>query len=342
LSFSPTNSFLFPCLRRLVGAVPKILCGGGHQSKNRVFLEFGCDAVLCPTGTFHPAGAATLQAGCRPCPVNTVEGEWLNPPLSKILGRTSCDEVEFVHGDLNGDGNLSQREILRLFFFNLIGENWGAPFSDWGDMGVNECELQGIVCVSGSVAKIDMNDAVLCSDGERKIGPLNECLGLPSELAQLPSLEVLTLSRRQFLRGSIPTEFGNISHLKYLDISSSPSMTGTLPSELGRLTNLKYMNLAGCRFNGTLPEELFKLTNLEKLHLSMNAFTGTLPESLGQLEKLKELMFSRTHVSGSVPNSIGNLTMIENLELYGNLLTGTIPASLGNCSGLKRIGKFWI
>lgn len=309
------------------------------MSANLLYRQFGCDAVLCPAGTYHPYGAATLQSGCRPCPVRGGDGQH-EQYLSKVLGRTDCPGVEFVHGDLNGDGLLSAREILRLLYVYTIGQNWGAQFQTWSDLKINECDLSGIVCVNGAVAKIDLTDAAICSNGERKSGPKRDCKGLPSELALLTQLEVLTLNRRQYLRGTIPTELGQLSRLKYLDISSCPSMTGPLPSELGKLTNLKYLNLGGCRFKGTVPEELYGLTSLEKLHLSMNPLTGTISPKIGKMKKLKEIMFSRTQVGGTIPEEIGGLTKFENLEMYGNQFTGAIPSSLGNCTSLKRIGTF--
>ena len=304
---------------------------------NLLYRLHGCDAVLCPAGTFHPSGAATLQAGCRPCPINWEDEE--DRKLAKVLGRTQCPHVQFVHGDLNGDGKLSAREVLLLLFVETIGRNWGAQFQSWGDMRTNECDLNGVTCVSGQVAKIDLTDAALCSNGERKAGPPHECHGLPAELSLLTGLEVLTLNRRQFLRGTIFSEIGRLTKLKYLDISSCANMGGTIPSEIGKLTNLKYLNLGGCRFNGTIPTELFQLSGLERLHLSMNPITGPLASSVGNLVKVKELMMSRTQLSGTIPTEIGLLTSLENVEIYGNKLVGSIPSELGNCTSLKRIGK---
>lgn len=310
------------------------------MSISLLYRQFGCDAILCPAGTFHPDGAATLESGCRPCPLTKDDIENDDSPMAKVLGRTKCRGASFVHGDLNGDGVLSSREVLRLLYVYTIGRNWGPQFQTWADPVLNECDLNGITCVNGVVAKIDLTDAALCTNGERKMGPVDECRGIPAELSLLTKLEVLSLNRRQFLRGTLPTELGRLTRLKYLDISSCPVMTGTLPSELGQLTNLKYLSLGGCRFNGTIPEELFQLTNLEKFHLSMNPLTGTIPTQIGKMRKLKELMFSRTQVSGALPNEIGDLVSIENLEMYGNRFTGTVPSSLGNCTNLKRVGEF--
>jgi hypothetical protein len=203
------------------------------MSVNLLYRQFGCDAILCPAGTFHPYGGATLHSGCRPCPPSR-EDEEHDPPLNRVLGRTECPGLKFVHGDLDGDGTLSPREILRLVYTYTLGVHWGAQFQNWADLRIHECDLNGVICVSGVIAKIDLTDAAICTDGERKAGPEKDCIGLPAELAKLTHLEVLTLHRRQFLRGTIPTEYGRLTKLKYLDISSCPSMTGQLPSEIGR------------------------------------------------------------------------------------------------------------
>jgi len=308
------------------------------MSQNLLFRQFGCDAILCPPGTFHPFGAATMESGCRPCPASD-EDEDHNPPLNRILGRLECPSVEFVHGDLDGDGHLSQMEILRLLWTNTIGNNWGAQFMKWADPRSDPCELNGITCVNGNIAKIDLTDAAMCSNGDRKQGPVKDCHGLPSELSLLTHLEILTMNRRQFLHGTLPSEFGHLTKLKYLDIGACPNMVGTIPSELGRLANMKILNLAGCRFTGSTPEEFWEMTNMEKLHMSMNLITGTLSTKIGKLSNMKELMWSRSQLSGPIPEEIGQVAALENLELYGNQFTGTIPSSVGNCSNLKRIGK---
>lgn len=313
------------------------------MSSNLLFRQFGCDAVLCPPGTFHPNGAASLYSSCRSCPAE--DGD--DPLSSRKLGVTRCgneednfNRITFVHGDLNGDGELSEREVLRLLYTYTLGKNWGLQFENWGELVVDKCDLNGVTCAGGKVTRIDLTDAAMCVTVDRKMAPLDECKGIPAEISKLSHLEVLTINRRQYLRGTLPTEIGELKELKYLDISSCPMMTGQLPSELGLLTNLKYLNIGGCRFNGTIPEELFELSTMEKLHLSMNAFTGTVSSSLAKMTDLKELLLSRTYVNGTIPEAIGELVALENFEMYGNQLVGTIPSTLGQCTNLKRIGRF--
>lgn len=226
----------------ITGTIPAMFCGDGVSSANMLYREFGCDAVLCGPGTFSADGHATLYSACRPCPP-TPEGEAKTPPRSKVLGRTRCEGVEFIHGDLNGDGVLSPREILRVLYIDTIGRFWGASYQNWADMKYNKCQLTGVTCRDGKITEIDLSAATMCSNGDRKPGPIQYCKGIPSEFGLLTTLEVLQLSRQQFLRGSIPTEIGNLTNLRQLALSSCPYLSGSLPSELAQLTNLKVLTV---------------------------------------------------------------------------------------------------
>jgi hypothetical protein len=128
------------------------------------------------------------------------------------LGRSRCDTIDetnetmkFVHGDLDGDGELSEREALRLLYTYTVGKHWGLQFESWGDPTVNKCDLNGVTCdVGGDVVKLDLTDASMCINGDRKPVPMGECLGIPAEISKLSKLEILTMNRRQFLRGTLP------------------------------------------------------------------------------------------------------------------------------------------
>lgn len=321
---------------RLIGTIPGMFCGEGAPSRSMLYREFGCDAVLCRAGTFSSHGHATLHSGCRPCP-STPKGEQKDPPESTILGRLSCDGTDYIEGDWDADGVLSPREILRMIFINTVGQFWGIDYQKWADMTVNECELTGITCSAGHIGKIDLSNANLCSDGSRKASPVAYCKGLPSEVGLLTHLEVLQLTRRQYLRGTLPTEIGNLSKLRFLDLSSCVYMGGTLPSEMGRLSNLRLLKIVHTQFKGTIPSELFTLKNLEILHLTNCQFSGPLPPT--KMFNLKEFMIARNKLTGTIPFEIGYLTNLENFEGYHNQLTGHLPESLSLCTALKRIGE---
>ena len=76
-----------------------MFCGEGFENRNLLYETFGCEAVMCPEGTFHDHGHATLHSGCRDCPV-------FDPSLHNVLGRTHCDGVQIVNGDADGDGEV--------------------------------------------------------------------------------------------------------------------------------------------------------------------------------------------------------------------------------------------
>lgn len=228
-----------------------------------------------------------------------------------------------MHGDIDGDGVRSPREILRILYVDTLGRFWGDDFQPWADIrrNPNECELLGITCVNGQIARIDLSNAELCSNGIKNTlgsGPAAYCKGLPSEIGELTGLEVLQLTKRQFLRGTIPSQLGRLTLIRVcfyllwpcfsgctlrlkcvsfflsmmtqmLDLTST-AMTGTLPSELGNLSNLKRLLLAHSQFGGTVPPEIFALKSLEKFHLTNNAFNGTLSSQMGNLKNVKELM----------------------------------------------------
>jgi hypothetical protein len=279
-----------------------------------------------------------MEYGCRACPASD-EDDFHGLPLNSVLGRRSCPSTNFVYGDLDGDGQLSDREVLRLLWVYSVGSNWGAQYAKWADVDTEECLLNGVTCSDmGEIIKIDLSSAVLCSDGGRIPEYSKHCRGLPGELGRLERLTLLQLNGQKFLHTTIPAEVGRLTNLQYLDLGASPFVVGEIPRTIGNLSSLKILNLAGCHLNGTIPHEFYQLTNLEKLHLSLNILSGTISTKLGQLTNLKELMWSRSSMAGSIPTEVGFLVHLENLELYGNNLTGTIPSSIGNCSNLKRIG----
>ncbi|KAI2510878.1 hypothetical protein MHU86_3499 [Fragilaria crotonensis] len=233
---------------KLRGFIPMGLCG--EESWNAHVPVFGCDAILCPAGTFHPHGAADNNGACRVCQRSASDG---TSPDSNYLGQTTCEGTTFLIGDANGDGILSPREILYYFFLQNGGMHWGAKFSDWIDSSIPDCELPGITCSGTEVAQIDLTDAAVCSDADGNEAPDHECHGIPAELSLLSNLEVISFRQRSFLRGSIPTEIGLLSKLRILNLSYCPRLVGSIPTEIGRLLNMQDLNLANSQFAGEIP-----------------------------------------------------------------------------------------
>jgi uncharacterized protein YjbI with pentapeptide repeats len=252
------------------------------------------------------------------------------------LGQTQCldQRFKFFRGDMDGNGVLSPREILRLMYVLMDGRSWGAHYSKWAEMNVDECTLSGINCKGGKVTKIDLRGANLCS--------ALQCSKLPDEIGELgESLEVLDLSRsnKRYPPLEIPSTIGKLTKLKIFDVSGN-SLT-KLPSEIGNMSSLQILNLSGCLFNRQIPAAIWKLDKLEKLNLNENNFSGNVfPSEIGRLTNLRELFLSQTGLEGTIPSEIGALTKLKNLEFFSNKLTGTVPSSLENLTLLKRVDFF--
>lgn len=361
-------------LGSLTGTIPAKLCDNILINDGDTDY-FECEAIACPPGTYSVSGAASPSHGCYLCPNNDSDSNDVDDEFKYVIGRTNCSTTPsptssktspspeknenakgnltsptvYPEGDVDGDGKVSQREILRLLYLFTSMDEDGSGWDDdptsswhkWKDLKTHECDLPGITCKHGDVVNIHLQNVDLC----RQYDSHNDaheakCLGLPSELGLLHYLEVLNLSNSPGLRGSIPAHLGQLKHLRELHLTHSPNIAGTIPPELGNAVSLTTLNLTNAGLQGPIPSELGNLKHLEKLNLSSNSFSGSIPESFGKLLNIREVLISRSGLNGAIPDSIGNLSNLENLELYGNHLEGSLPESLGDCTFLMRLDVF--
>ncbi len=252
----------------------------------------------------------------------------------KNLGQTTCPSKDYIAGDVNGDGVLSEREILQLFYVFTSGRDWSSDFQKhWENANTETCDLLGISCGgNGEVIAITPNNANLCAG--------DDCHGLPSELGLLKSLQIFGLSGASKLKGTLPSELGMLEKLDVLKLDKCSSLTGHIPTEIGNMKSLKILDLSSSGLTGSLPSELGQLSELTTLNLSLNSFSGSIPSTITQMKSLKQLVLSRCKLSGRIPENIKSLQQLENLELYGNKLTGSIPSKLMGMNSLKRLDVF--
>ena len=96
--------------------------------------EFGCDSILCPTGTYSKTGRR-ISAGtpCSACSQNKFIGMTLCGPAEKnnddyfddtYKEQSDNDNNSNVTADGNNPQQLSEYEILKLLYYNTGGPSW--------------------------------------------------------------------------------------------------------------------------------------------------------------------------------------------------------------------------
>ena len=186
------------------GKVPPTLCNGPYAS------TFGCDSVMCKPGTWSPTGSASQFGPCIVCPDD-----------EPFLGQTTCSGAKnYKVGDINGDGLLSEREVLQLLFTFTDGFDWGDRYQElWQDVNSKSCRLPGITCENNRVTQINLTDASMCTAYKKYH---DTCVGLPSELGLLNNLNSLEIKGdADKLRGTIPEELSLLKALEYLNLEGS-------------------------------------------------------------------------------------------------------------------------
>lgn len=115
----------------LYGPIPQSLCTHGKVNGGRT-AQFGCDAILCPRGTYSEQGMATSSGGCRKCP-----GACRKCPPGQTtiyIGSTECMKLD-------------QKDILLMFFDVLDGDKWPDEYTkSWKDGDPSVCQWEGVTC----------------------------------------------------------------------------------------------------------------------------------------------------------------------------------------------------
>jgi len=259
--------------------------------------------AICPRGYFHPEGHATPDEDCAACP--PCHSNDLKNKSCLFIGQTTCEDGSLViNGDFDGDGQLSEREILRFMFLKMNGDKWKDKYIPW--MNINKhpdaCALSGITCRDGLVTEIRLQNVGL--------GPGKKGEGLLPQIGLLRNLVALDLSEN--------------------DIRS-------IPAEIGQLKSLRHLFCRECGLHSFQPA-IWTLDTLEALFLSMNDFRNlSIPPDIAGLKKLTDLKLHRCELVGSIPSELSLLTNLQNLDLYGNNLTGALPETMKDLVDIYRI-----
>eukprot|EP00934_Nitzschia_sp_Nitz4_P009292 Nitzschia sp. Nitz4//scaffold76_size158648//141429//149315//NITZ4_002570-RA/size158648-processed-gene-0.274-mRNA-1//-1//CDS//3329557917//9282//frame0 len=264
--------------------------------------QLGCNAFLCPPGTWAPEGRKTSDDSCTSCTDDSTR--W---------GRVSCAS--------STSASSSQRQIL-VAMYNALGGPYWKEDDDWLDLDVSECDWYGITCNSNSL----ITSIVLRSNG--LVGTL------PTDVFSLPQLQTLNLAS-----SDITFDFsgiGSASNLRSLNLDSIELSTSGI-QELSSLNSLQSLSLAGNNLGGTIPSVLFSLTSLEELDIGHNDFTGTLDTRIGLFVDLETLSLDGNLLTGQLPTQLGNLVNLQVFSAGETRFGGSLPTQLNLMTSLQSL-----
>lgn len=191
--------------------------------------EFGCDAIMCPVGSFSPNGRqSTEDDACVACTSENLG--------FKYMGASDC-------------GN-EQKTILRNMYYAMSGQNWEE--NNW-IVEDDECTWTGISCDDqGYVSGIELSRFGLTGY-------------LPVQVFALPQLTTLDLSRN-FIKFQFDG-IGQASNLRTLNLFNTGLHSLEDIEQLSD-TSLRALILSSNNINEPIPDVIWELNNLRELTVS--------------------------------------------------------------------------
>jgi hypothetical protein len=224
--------------------------------------ERGCNAILCPKGTYNQYGRETNEH-CQDCAFTF---------SAPFYGSGEC------MADLT---NYNEREILMKLFDATSGPEW-MDSENWNKDDVSICDWHGIFC-----------DSEELNGGEEVVKeinlPSNKLVGtIPPQVFGLQHLKVLNVRDNKIDIQLSSLTNGNLGlNALYIDNTLISSLFG-----IGRLKNLRTLHAQQNNFVGKpLPDEIFTLTKLKLLYISDSNIGGELSPSIGGLSSLEEFFW---------------------------------------------------
>jgi hypothetical protein len=227
--------------------------------------EYGCNAILCPIGTYstdgHESGA---ESGCVPC------GDGF-----PYLGATSCST----------DSTKKETwEILAGFYLAMGGDKWeqrdGWDVFDnlFNGETLEELERANMTICTGWYG-------ILCEDGvpTRLSLPDNSLFGVIPRIIFDISWSVFDLSDNN-------VQMEDLTIIRHPEALTSLILSNVKIQSLEgieKLTRLEQLYLDGLDIGDVLPSSLFALSRLKTLHLQHGHFTGLLSTNVGKLNQLE-------------------------------------------------------
>ena len=269
----------------------------------------GCDAILCPPGTFNEFGRrVNSETLCEECTYPGSSTDW---------GSTTCGP--------HGADAYDDRTVLFELFEATGGPSW-TNSKNWKNDNIPLCDWFGVTCEPvGVLGTLTVTELELESNNLHGI--------IPSVIFHLPELRRLNLGKND-----VSVTFNAIFQADRLeDLRLDQTRVSKLDG-IGQATKLKILHLHRNSFGWKpIPDELFNLGGLTDLDLSDSRFGGTLSSKIGSLTNLLRLNLVSNDLSGLIPSEIGNLGSVEDLNLSNNNFFGTLPESVSNLISLKSL-----
>jgi hypothetical protein len=254
----------------LVGPIDTELCEK-KQWMTGLVEQFGCDAILCPAGTYSEDGKHTLTAECAPCTGSAAS--------SPYLGQTSCAGT--------ATQSVGAWRSLPEFYQALQGQSWAIrdgwstidtvmqnkKLSDIEAADLDYCSFYGVTCSSsGDVLKVELQD--------------NRLYGvIPPSIFALPTMTTFDVSANRVSMDEEAFErIADTNSLTKLVLSHTDvnSFVG-----LKDASSIEELYADGNSFDSGLTEDLFSLTNLQVLECPNSEFRNPIPTLIGKLQNLK-------------------------------------------------------
>jgi len=248
----------------------------------------GCDAFLCPRGTYSKFGRATDDGDiCQDCDES-----------NRYMGMTSCES------------SVNERQILTRFYQATGGADWYES-SAWVS-SEDKCEWHGIECNErNEVISITLQS--------------NNLVGVPpGSIFDLPMLELIDLSSNPLTN----FKFDKIKNAaKLLSLRLDSTGLGSLDG-IDKAPALTSLGLRFNGMEGKFPIEIGTMSSLRYIYMSGNKLTGNLPQDsfLGDLKYLRTLRLGNNQFKGQLPSFVKNFALTT-LDVSSNQLTSTIPSN---------------
>lgn len=287
-----------------ISEIPNELCAKSSWMNGEV-ASGGCDAILCPPGTYNTVGRRTPTEECEVCNFRGA-AMW--------YGSVMCGAL-FPSG-------MTEQMMLEELYTATGGVAW-TDSTNWPREDIPVCQWFGVTC-----EVIDGEDRVteldLSNNGLQGI--------VPSIVFYLPRLRKLNLGLNK-----VWVKFGDIRYTVleelFLDGANVASLEG-----ISQASNLRTLHLHQNPLDGqSIPDELYELSNLEIINLSGCGLIGTISPLVGQLQNLVSLLVHDNHLESTLPSTIGQLRLLQDLFLTDNDFIGTLPAEMSNLVSLRGL-----